>query len=110
MNSKDSTFKDDFIKSLYYVWIIFSIIILCIIISTFLIPKEFFEITIPTCEWIIKYNKTCPLCGMTRAFFDISRFELNKAYNLNIFSIPLYLLFLLNTIFFIYKYVKKIWR
>jgi hypothetical protein len=52
----------------------------------------------PTCYSVSRFNRECSLCGMTRAFIEITNLNLKAATLLNSGSIPLFLIILLNSI------------
>jgi hypothetical protein len=67
----------------------------------FLIDKESILENSPKC--IIKelFGFECISCGMTRAFINVSEFEFSEAYQMNKFSIPLFVLITLNFLTFL---------
>jgi hypothetical protein len=87
--------------SFYIVWAISSSIIFAILVSPHVITQEKLSKYVPKCEWKIKYNKECILCGMTRSFLLIAKHNYREALLYNRGSITLYYAFLLNEIFFI---------
>ena len=70
---------------IFFIAIIFTLLVLC---------------DVP-CIFKTLFNIPCPGCGMARAFREIFRFNLSKAFYYNILSIPLF-------IFFIYFFVSII--
>jgi hypothetical protein len=86
------------------VWIIISIITSLIILFPFFTDKQTVLQNTPTCISKSQFNIECSLCGMTRAFVEISNGNFDKAYKLNQGSYYLYISFLLNfTSFIIYS-------
>jgi hypothetical protein len=85
------------------VWYFFSMIFILIILVTLFKTKEFITIQ---CEYKLKGNE-CSFCGMTRAFFEISKLNFQKAYCLNRGSIFLYILIILNTIIITITLIKN---
>ncbi len=85
-------------KALFIVWIILSGIILVTLASPFLFSTDTINTFVPKCEWKVKYNKECFLCGMTRSFMLISKGDVVKASKTNKFSLSLYMLFVVNEI------------
>jgi hypothetical protein len=90
--------KDSF-KSAWYV---ISAFILALIIAGFVLPEETLTGLTPECEMKAKYGTECSACGLTRGFLSISGGNTKKAADLNDASLPLYGLFTLNSIFFLY--------
>lgn len=91
-------FDDEIKVSLLTVWLVIGIVIFTVLITPFILPAQTVKDLAPVCEWKIKYNKTCPLCGMTRAFINISAGNFYAAQKLNRFSVGLYSIFILNEI------------
>jgi hypothetical protein len=87
--------------SLFLVWSILSIIILFILIAPLFLSQDSILKLAPYCVSRTKYNKECPLCGMSRAFIAISKGNLGVAYSANKAAIPTYLTFALNEVFFL---------
>lgn len=84
--------------ALSIVWLVLSLVILMILITPFILPDDTILALSPKCEWKTKYNKSCPLCGMTTAFILISRGKLSEAFTANKFSLYLYYIFILNEV------------
>jgi hypothetical protein len=84
--------------ALFVVWIVLSGIILTILIVSFLLPAASVNAIVPKCEWKIKFNKPCPLCGMTTSFLAISRGRFKEADAANGLGIYLFSLFVSNEI------------
>lgn len=92
---------DDFKKAILIVWIVVSIVLLGIVTLPFILPDYVILNMAPRCEWVVKYNKLCPLCGMTRAFLEISRLDIKEALFYNRSSIYLYSFLSANSILFL---------
>jgi hypothetical protein len=92
------------------VWIIISLISLFILLFAFFVPEEVIIKTSPKCISIINNNAKCSLCGMTRAFIEISKGSIAKALALNSGSMILYFLMTINvvlcSVYFIFRYFK----
>lgn len=84
--------------AIFIVWIVLSGIILFILFITFLIPTDSINVIVPRCELKEKYNKRCPLCGMTTCFVNISKGKFEGAHMANKFGICLFSLFVTNEI------------
>ncbi|MFZ5642058.1 MAG: DUF2752 domain-containing protein [Bacillota bacterium] len=92
---------DDVKRAFFIVWILVSIIFLGVLSLPFVLPNNVILDLAPRCEWIAKYNEPCPLCGMTKAFLEISRLNLKEALLYNRFSIYLYLFLSINSALFL---------
>ena len=92
-----SVFIRDLKKSLFFTWVIISVVVLLIQIAPLILQEEFLLSLTPTCE-LKKIGQECFLCGMTKGFIDISKGDFSGAYQVNNFSIYLYLIFCLNII------------
>ena len=93
--------------AMFVVWVIVSAAILCTLIVPFMFSHDSVDDFVPECEWKVKYNKECPLCGMTSSFFYISEGRFRQARLENGLGIYLYLLFILNEIIIIFTSIKK---
>ena len=79
------------------VWFIVSAGILIMLVLPFVVPQHQLVQFIPECTWQVKFQKPCAFCGMTTAFYAISRADFLEAYRLNPLSLYIYFVFLLNT-------------
>ena len=77
-------------------------------IYLFILNNSFILSFSPQCYSIKFYNKPCFLCGTTRAFLEIKNFNFSKANFYNTFSIPLFSLFLINSLLYILSFKKKV--
>lgn len=102
-------FKTDLRISLKVVWIIISAFMTFIMFMSVFYPEALISAA-PVCYSKMFYNTECFMCGMTRAFTDISAGNFFKALELNEMSIALYLIFTINTIAFFYLVFIKIKR
>jgi len=82
-------------------WTIISVITTIILLFPLFADKQTVLKNAPTCISKSRFNVECQLCGMTRAFIEISNGCFTNAYNLNKGSLIVYLSFLLNSIVFI---------
>jgi len=96
--------------ALSIVWLVVSLIILMTLITPFILSDDTIFALSPKCEWKTKYNKVCPLCGMTRSFIFISQGKFSQAVMRNKFSIYLYFIFILNEIVISFFLANKIKR
>jgi Protein of unknown function (DUF2752) len=100
-------FKKDLKLSFEIVWIVYSLIILTVLFISVFFPDALIKIS-PVCISKSLYGKECFMCGMTRAFVEISGGNLSQAYDLNSFSLVLYSAFVLNGLLFIYHCIRRI--
>jgi len=95
-------------KAIFIVWIILSSIIFLTLATPFLVSSTTINSFVPVCEWKLKYNKKCPLCGMTTSFINISHGNFLKASMSNRFGPYLYLSFVVNEIAVLLVLLQKI--
>lgn len=87
-----------FSTAILIVWGISGIVLLVPLASPYLLSDtEIFAIT-PVCVSRQLYGESCFLCGMTRGFIEISRGNLEKAREFNVYSVALYGIFAVNEI------------
>lgn len=79
------------------VWLIVSAGIFIVLMLPFIVPHHQLAQFVPECTWQVKFQKPCAFCGMTTAFYAISRADFLEAYRLNPLSLYVYSLFTLNT-------------
>ena len=96
-----------FFKEVKIVWSIISILIILLLILLFFLNSSTLLYMSPKCTSILLYNKPCFLCGTTRAFLEIKNFNFSKANFYNTFSIPLFSLFLINSLLYILSFKKS---
>ena len=94
-------------KEVKIVWYILSSLIIVLLLALWFLNNNTFLYLSPKCTSILLYNKPCFLCGITRAFLEIKNLNFNKAYLFNVLSIPLFVLFLINSYLYILS-LKKI--
>jgi hypothetical protein len=99
---------DDVKKSFLFTWIVLSVIIFSVLISPFILDEKTIFAISPKCEWKIKYNRECVLCGTTRAFIAISKGKFYNAYVYNRLSVAFYSLFILNELVIIFFSINKL--
>jgi len=99
-------FKKEIRAAFKIVWIIYSAIALLVIAITVFSAGTLHEIS-PVCLSKSLYGEECFMCGMTRAFVEISEGNIINAYILNKLSIFLFSVMSLNSILFILYTVKK---
>jgi len=96
--------------AVFFVWIVLSGVILFTMVAPFLLSADTINAMVPRCECKSKYNKECPLCGMTTSFIYISQGQFTQAGMANGFSLYLYALFVVNEIAIMLVLIKKIGR
>lgn len=81
-----------------FVWYILSVGVFMILLLPFIVPQHQLAQFIPECVWQSQFHKPCVFCGMSTAFYAISRGEFVQAQHLNPLSLYIYSTFLLNTL------------
>lgn len=99
-------FKNDFRIAINAVWIIISLIIITVLILSVKYPETLLGIA-PVCFSKTFYNSECFMCGMTRAFTEISKGNFSHALKLNYLSLIFYISFAVNIAAFIFYLLKK---
>ena len=99
-------FKKEIRAAFKIVWIIYSAIALLVIAITVFSAGTLHEIS-PVCLSKSLNGEECFMCGITRAFVEISEGNIINAYILNKLSIFLFSVMSLNSILFILYTVKK---
>ena len=99
-------FKKEIRAAFKIVWIIYSAIALLVIAITVFSAGTLHEIS-PVCLSKSLYGEECFMCGMTRAFVEISEGNIINAYILNKLSIFLFSVMSLNSILIILYTIKK---
>jgi len=85
---------------LIIVWTIITAVTLVVLILPFILDYKTILSNTPVCLSIQQYNVECSLCGMTRAFIEISNGNIKAALLLNKGSMAIYFLFLFNAILY----------
>jgi len=93
-------FKKEIRAALKIVWIIFSALVLLVMVITFFSAGTLHEIS-PVCISKSLYGEECFMCGMTRAFAEISSGNIYNAGILNKLSPYLFSVMTLNSVIFI---------
>ena len=96
MNCLNYKISNEFKTAITIVWYVLSLVIVMILVLSFIKPMSIIN-EIPICEYKLQ-EKSCVLCGMTRAFLEITIGNFQKANRLNQGSILLFSFFILNTI------------
>jgi len=79
------------------VWLVISTGIFIVFVLPFIVPHHQLAQFVPECISQVKFQKPCAFCGMTTAFYAISRGDFTEAYRLNPLSLYTYSLFAINT-------------
>ena len=82
-----------------FVWFILSVGIFIVLVLPFIVPQHQLAQFIPECQWQSQFQKPCAFCGMSTAFYAISRGDFIGAYRLNPLSLYIYSAFLINILF-----------
>lgn len=99
LNIKENT---ELRKALRIIWIFSVLFFLFIIISIIFVPEQLVLENIPVCE-SQKTGSECALCGSSRAFIEILKFNFSTAYNYNKGSIILFILLTINLLLYLYN-------
>lgn len=99
-------FKKEIRAALKIVWIVYSALVLLVLVITVFSAGTLYDIS-PVCLNKSLNGEECFMCGMTRAFVEISEGNIINAYILNKLSIFLFSVMSLNSILFILYTVKK---
>ncbi len=87
----------DFKLALRYAWLLLAVAMLCAVGLPFVSSPAALQALTPACEARAK-GGSCMLCGMTTAFFAISRGDFAQAQMLNAGAVPLYAGFCVNAL------------
>ena len=80
------------------VWLVVSTGTFIVLMLPFVVPQDQLARFIPECDWQTRFQQPCAFCGMTTAFYAISRGDFTEAYHLNPLSLYIYSGLLLNTV------------
>ena len=94
--------------ALLIVWTIITLIITIVILFPFFADRQTVLKNAPTCISKSQFNVECSLCGMTRAFIEISNGSFSNAIDLNRGSIVIFFTFALNFFIFIFYLIFKL--
>lgn len=96
----------EFRQGFFIVWTVLSLAALFILIAPFVLPESTIYKIVPLCESKRLGLGQCPLCGMTRAFVEISKGDFTGAFCTNRASVALYSILVLNQLFFLGRYAS----
>ena len=89
--------RSEWILTGLFVWFIVSAVIFIVLLLPFVVPQHQLAQYIPECDWQTRFQKPCVFCGMSTAFYAISRGDFTSAYRLNPLSLYIYSVSVLNT-------------
>lgn len=98
------------LQGLFWSWLIISVFLGIILMVLFVLPETQIYTFTPKCPSQVLYQKPCFLCGSTRAFVAISEGNLQEAQSLNLLSIPLFAIMLINELIFLKFLINKTLR
>lgn len=96
----------EFRQGFFIVWAVLSLAALFVLIVPFVLPESIIYKIVPLCESKRLGLGQCPLCGMTRAFVEISKGDFTRAFYSNRASVALYFILVLNQLLFLLRYVS----
>lgn len=82
-----------------FVWLIVGAVVFIVLALPFIVPQHQLAQFIPECVWQSQLQKPCAFCGMSTAFYAISRGDFAQAFHLNSLSLYIYFIFFINTLF-----------
>lgn len=97
----------EFRQGYFAVWVILSLAAFFILLVPFIFPESTIYSLTPLCESKRLGKGECPLCGMTRAFIEISKGDFSGALISNRFSLALYGIFVINLVIFMVRNAFK---
>ena len=106
-NMKQTKYKEQKVAILV-VWTIITLVTTMIILLPFCSDKQTVLKNAPTCISKSQFNVECRLCGMTRAFIEISNGNFRNAIDFNRGSVIIYSSFAFNFLIFIVYLIYKI--
>lgn len=83
-------------RSFFIVWLVLSGLGAAVLAAPVVLSEQAIMRLAPVCERKAKYNRECPLCGMTRSFLRLSRGDLAGASQANAAGPALAAVFLVN--------------
>lgn len=91
-------------RSLEWSWTAVSLLLLAVLLAPFVLSPAWLQDTLPQCEWKARYQRECPACGLTTAFFAVARGDWDAARHANAGALPLFALFASNfALWFIWR-------
>jgi hypothetical protein len=84
--------------SFFVAWMVICVVVLGVLLAPIILPSATIRRLEPQCEWKARYDKECPMCGMTTSFILICRGKFKQASAANRASIPLFSILVVNEI------------
>jgi hypothetical protein len=100
----------DWRKAFNWSWTAVSLLLLAVVVAPFLLSPAWLQAALPLCEWKARYQRECPACGLTTAFFAIARGDWDVARQANAGAVPLFSLFLSNFILWLVYRISQFRR
>jgi hypothetical protein len=82
--------------SFFIAWMVLSAAVLGVLLAPLVLPSTTIQRLAPQCQWKVRYNRDCPMCGMTTSFILICRGKFKQASAGNRASIPLFSILVAN--------------
>lgn len=99
--------NQEFKNAIQIVWQISTVFSILILIVLFFVDENLILSKMPTCEFQ-KIGKECFLCGSTHAFIELKKLNFINAYALNKLSPFMFVLLIINSLFFVKYLIKKL--
>lgn len=90
------------IKALKTAWGFYSSIITLLLLLLLLLPGEFLLNKTPVCRSIAEDGISCSACGLSNGFVSLAGGNITEAQNFNFYSLPLFIIFVTNSLIFIF--------
>lgn len=95
------------INALKTAWSVYSTIILFILLLLLIIPGEFMLNRTPVCSSITEDGIPCSACGLSKGFVSLAGGNIAEAQKSNLYSLPLFIIFVINSLIFIFFITDK---
>ena len=82
--------------SFFIAWMVLSGVVFGVLLAPIILPRATIQRLKPQCEWKVRYDKECPMCGMTTSFILICRGKFKEASAANKAGIPLFSILVAN--------------
>lgn len=96
------------ISAIKTAWSFYSAITLIILLMYIFIPGEILLNKTPVCSSLAETGENCLACGITHGFTSLTDGNFTKAREFNLNTMPVFLLFLINSVIFIIFISKKL--
>ena len=108
---KELSQRERYKLALLIAWLGASVVMLLCLVAPLVVADDWILDNAPTCWRQAQYGESCSICGMTRAFVLISGGELARARVTNSLSIPVWAVFLINSVLFLLFVAARVaWR